>query len=839
MSSTLGRPAAVVPAQLSFLAIYNPSLGNTDETFRDQVVFYSSKANRARRKRTSSDSRSKEKEHEEENEKLRQIGLAQGMVESFSDGEAVDSVETEKSRIILHELEPGWWILASVDLTRLPSSSTPQSSEGTPTGSNIEYSAREVSPPALLLQHLLRAHSIFLLHHAPSLGELFSRLDRAKFTTILDKFWTRFILSWDVMLHGNPAVDIFGGLKLAAGGELGIGVGEEEWGSGEREVLEDFARRTEGLVDLVVSRFGEAPATDKVESKLRKSDKSNSSEGEELPLWEGSGSLPGSADGVAFSGVGAISRTSLRDISSWVEWLYTYGEDAYGVSDNPHTTHRRKRRRGRSALADGKVHLSNSENRNAKPALKARNPSFSPNRIPPSIMSKANKSLDPATKSVATSKQGTNATRSQNDTPKDNETSAYGTETLVKYLTLGYGSVWGPSSRSSSQNPTTTERVTESRQGDNINHSNGIGVEQPDDSRPDLERVGPDPEQSPVEEPKFAQARGKTIGHFLIGLKGDLENEKDSDDEGEGPGTRTLLRTLNVELPEPKESTNDGTGRSQGHHSTRPSLFKFDSTDSINRSVIRSEGSTSPKRYRKLRVIVYMHQPFIFTFLFELQTPSLALSSFYRSLHHQLGPLQRPLLSSTSPTKVSERLVAASAPRITSTTTSSQPIYDLVYDPSNLTIHTSLPNIPEPSIGNFEPSNTSHQAWTRIEALNVHTQILNTHNSTRGYPSELERTCKTSRGWWVVWMRLPCPSAKSNNSENEELDDNLIYREAFLVRKASDYILPASQRKTGGKYARDTSGVSGTGGGWVPGKLAEGIGVDTRKYIEGLLSLNR
>ena len=81
MSSTSGRSAAVVPAQLSFLAIYNPSLGNTDETFRDQVVFYSSKAARARRKRTSSDNASKEKEHEEENEKLRQIGLAQGMVE--------------------------------------------------------------------------------------------------------------------------------------------------------------------------------------------------------------------------------------------------------------------------------------------------------------------------------------------------------------------------------------------------------------------------------------------------------------------------------------------------------------------------------------------------------------------------------------------------------------------------------------------------------------------------------------------------------------------------------------------------------------------------------------
>ena len=31
---------------------------------------------------------------------------------SFSNGEPLDSIETEKSRIVLHELEKGWWILA-------------------------------------------------------------------------------------------------------------------------------------------------------------------------------------------------------------------------------------------------------------------------------------------------------------------------------------------------------------------------------------------------------------------------------------------------------------------------------------------------------------------------------------------------------------------------------------------------------------------------------------------------------------------------------------------------------------------------------------------------------
>lgn len=34
------------------------------------------------------------------------------MDRSFSDGQPVDSIDTEKSRIVLHELESGWWILA-------------------------------------------------------------------------------------------------------------------------------------------------------------------------------------------------------------------------------------------------------------------------------------------------------------------------------------------------------------------------------------------------------------------------------------------------------------------------------------------------------------------------------------------------------------------------------------------------------------------------------------------------------------------------------------------------------------------------------------------------------
>lgn len=72
--------ASVVPAQLSYLAIYNPLLGSTDETIQDQIVFYTSKSARLRRREASAAGIDDDGSNSEHNEKLRQIGLAQGMV---------------------------------------------------------------------------------------------------------------------------------------------------------------------------------------------------------------------------------------------------------------------------------------------------------------------------------------------------------------------------------------------------------------------------------------------------------------------------------------------------------------------------------------------------------------------------------------------------------------------------------------------------------------------------------------------------------------------------------------------------------------------------------------
>ena len=70
----------VVPARLSFLAIYNPDLGKSDETFHNQIVFYYSSAAKARSRLHGSNTQAEQELKEQENEKLRQVGLAQGMV---------------------------------------------------------------------------------------------------------------------------------------------------------------------------------------------------------------------------------------------------------------------------------------------------------------------------------------------------------------------------------------------------------------------------------------------------------------------------------------------------------------------------------------------------------------------------------------------------------------------------------------------------------------------------------------------------------------------------------------------------------------------------------------
>ena len=86
--SVPGARSGIVPAHLSTLAIYNPSLSSANgDDAHQQILYYYHKKERENastsRKSTSKESRLAQPEvsKDELNERLRQVGLAQGMVQ--------------------------------------------------------------------------------------------------------------------------------------------------------------------------------------------------------------------------------------------------------------------------------------------------------------------------------------------------------------------------------------------------------------------------------------------------------------------------------------------------------------------------------------------------------------------------------------------------------------------------------------------------------------------------------------------------------------------------------------------------------------------------------------
>lgn len=760
-------------------------------------------------------------------------------------------------------------------------------------------------------------------------------MTRDKFCSTLDRFWTRFARSWDVLLHGNPAADLFGGIKLASGGELGFGVGEEEWGSGEREVLEDLARRTEGLVDLVVARFGEP-----VPAEERKA----SEDDEEAMPWMGGGHEPVASDGVIFGGIGRIQRRSLRDVSLWMRQIYTYGDQAYGVKDNVLRERRKRRRREppeSTKPANGQVTTSSEAKRGERgkgtgaednTAASRENAvtasSDKPAQVDPDVASQdqATSKETPASPDadlrpsipppiVASSEQAVRKSASdpdkdteQQDIQGDEATDEAGTtlgipDQYMKYLTFGLstlGKQKRPStprrtSAASTITPQTQSKDTGSRKA---KPKSSIAEEEGHDQS--MTHVEPIPDGEVLRSRLATQKKQENRGHFVIGLKGNLleldelsedDDQTDMSEEDDGvksDGSRIVLRTVQVEV-----------------------VPRDDTAESENDNQVLTPNNEDPpgNNYRRVRVALYVHRPFMYCFLFADRTGSLQYTGFYKNLHRNLVPIHKPLLSSTSVEKVRQRIEnshispsieddssdvrsqKSGTNRLPSRTATSNtyPIYDLIYDPQRLTLHTSIPNIPEPGTPAAEGIFTGilkagadsaiMPSWTRIEALNVHSQILNTLASVKHRRYELERTSKTNRGWWVVWMKVPPSGALASTGESKAAstaaeatssvqtlhstntearnavqgkDEGDMHRIAFLVRKATDAPPPPKTASTGSKAVssmlevmslgmagRDDESSVGAGDGWGPAALAGGIGIDARKYVEGLLSLNR
>lgn len=345
-------------------------------------------------------------------------------------------------------------------------------------------------------------------------------------------------------MNGNPAVEIFNGIKLAATGELGIGVGEEEWGSGEREVLEDFVSRTDGLVDLVVSRFGDTSPNHQYDNSTAQHPANIGLVGESHQ-WIGCNAIPHSFDGVVFSGVGAISRQSLTRVSHWMEWIYRYGEDSFGVRHDPRSIRRRKRRKvpeGRASSGETKT-LSKSPSHTPKRSL-------SPGIPPPLVVGSTPK---PA---AEISKSGENNSRDgiKRSTEEPADPSGFGTEKFMKLLTLGYGTSWVDSSNFSLSHP-------------RVNFLKFGGSPQQAPSETDSLSMTSSTEQESTSLPRL-----HNNGRFIIGLRDDPEieeSDEEADPQGPGPGhtpakgaqrERTVLRILTLMMRErTKNEDFDGT----------------------------------------------------------------------------------------------------------------------------------------------------------------------------------------------------------------------------------------------------------------------------------------
>jgi hypothetical protein len=442
----------------------------------------------------------------------------------------------------------------SIDLTQLPATTSRTDSSTSVIEPAIEYSSREVSPPALLIQQLVRAHLIFRLHHGSTLDIMWAKHKRDKFCTILDKYWSRFASNWDVLLHGSPAVDMYGGMKLAAGGELGMGVGEEEWGSSERDVLEDFARRTEGLVDVMVSRFGEVSPLQQAKSSAE----AKNLQTPELEPWVGSGRNADAADGVVFSGLGAVSRKSLRDLSHWVETVYFLGDQAYGIRDNPTSMRKRRKRRNMKPPTSPPP-----ETRRPMPKVTSQTTSSNldsdlPPGIPPPIVKAVEDSLQKASAGVEKSDKASDQVSSQEQNTL--LASLGDTETWMKYMTLGYGSAWGGKKHAEGAQPppqpTAPERVP---------------------SPEPLRYIEPEPDVDLVGEKLKLQVRLENDGYFLIGLKGDMDDVDVDDEDDDDWNHRIPLRTVHVEVHKKDDSS---SATPSGDSDEAPLYFRELSTKS-------------------------------------------------------------------------------------------------------------------------------------------------------------------------------------------------------------------------------------------------------------------
>ncbi|KAI5293998.1 hypothetical protein KEM52_004883, partial [Ascosphaera acerosa] len=198
-------------------------------------------------------------------------------------------------------------------------------------------------------------------------------------------------------------------------------------------------------------------------------------------------------------------------------------------------------------------------------------------------------------------------------------------------------------------------------------------------------------------------------GQFLLGWKGPFTHD-DTGRSADDPRHRVTLRRLHVEA--------------------QHRLFTV-STDSLSGS-------------KEVIALVYGHQPFMYTLLFEPDCEALTSEKLHFELHQQLSSFWKPLMHATSVDRWAEKQQAQGlVPHAAQEGDKALLIHS--YDSATQLIHSTIPSIPE--IGAAAP----RARLSRADALHIHIQMMHTLIEARATRQQREVTIKTARGWWIKW----------------------------------------------------------------------------------------
>jgi hypothetical protein len=274
---------------------------------------------------------------------------------------------------------------------------------------------------------------------------------------------------------------------------------------------------------LVVSRFGDLPGQTEGSPSAPIRDSEDA--------WLGSDTDPRPADGVVFSGSGAVDRQSLVQVSHWMEWIYRYGDAAYGIGRDPTSLRRRKPRRKRARAS-------------SQPATPER--THTPGIPRPLIM--AMPQPPPDVQKENSPEKGTGSSPSSNDQLADK--SAFGADTVMKYLTLGYGSAWSFSNKSApTSSPSSPSPESSSAQPGQPTTGN------PQKNGPSLTDVRSPPAPKRLTDGPRTETKLNVPGRFVLGPRDDLdtlddieEGSPEPESDAGRPRSRIVHRSVHVRL---------------------------------------------------------------------------------------------------------------------------------------------------------------------------------------------------------------------------------------------------------------------------------------------------